>query len=117
MVSWIEANSSWNETLLIVTSDHETGYLWGEGAGRSKAVDSTQIDQIWKPLINNGTNAMPGMEWHSGTHTNSLVPLYAKGNGSETFKQHVTGRDVIYGEYIDNTDIAGVMKKAFGIKQ
>lgn len=30
-VKWIEKNSSWEETTLIVTSDHETGNLWGAG--------------------------------------------------------------------------------------
>ncbi|MGC9328237.1 MAG: alkaline phosphatase, partial [Candidatus Hinthialibacter sp.] len=30
-VSWIEKNSSWDETLLIVTADHECGYLTGIG--------------------------------------------------------------------------------------
>jgi alkaline phosphatase len=117
VVSWIETSSSWEETLLIITSDHETGYLWGEGSGRYKATDFKEIDQIWKPLINNGAKAMPGMEWHSGKHTNSLVPLYAKGEGSERFEQYAIGQDKVRGKYMDNTDIAKVMKAAFGIKQ
>ncbi|MER3328137.1 MAG: alkaline phosphatase, partial [Candidatus Kapaibacterium sp.] len=29
VVKWVETNSNWDETLLIVTSDHETGYLTG----------------------------------------------------------------------------------------
>src|SRR5699024_6999886 len=29
VVDWIETNSSWDETLLVVTADHETGYLGG----------------------------------------------------------------------------------------
>lgn len=115
VVSWIETNSSWDETLLIITSDHETGYLWGEGSGQIEAGDPTGTDRIWKPLINNGAGTMPGMEWHSGTHTNSLVPLYAKGIGSEQFEQYITGRDKVRGEYIDNTDITRVMLKVFGI--
>ena len=31
VVEWVEANSSWDETLLIVTSDHECGGIWGAG--------------------------------------------------------------------------------------
>ena len=27
VVRWIETNSSWDETMLVVTSDHETGYI------------------------------------------------------------------------------------------
>ncbi|MDD9205696.1 alkaline phosphatase, partial [Georgenia sp. 10Sc9-8] len=31
-VEWVEENSSWKETLVIVTADHETGYLEGPDA-------------------------------------------------------------------------------------
>jgi alkaline phosphatase len=31
VIEWVEMNSSWDETLLIVTSDHECGGIWGEG--------------------------------------------------------------------------------------
>ncbi|MBM3494237.1 MAG: alkaline phosphatase, partial [Armatimonadetes bacterium] len=30
---WVRANSSWSDTLVVVTGDHETGYLWGPGSG------------------------------------------------------------------------------------
>ncbi|MBI3117273.1 MAG: alkaline phosphatase, partial [Candidatus Hydrogenedentes bacterium] len=30
-MAWVEQNSSWEDTLLIITADHETGYLWGPG--------------------------------------------------------------------------------------
>ncbi len=33
VVEWVEMNSSWAETILIVTGDHETGYLTGPGSG------------------------------------------------------------------------------------
>jgi alkaline phosphatase len=32
VAAWIEKNSSWDDTLLIVTADHETGYLNGPGS-------------------------------------------------------------------------------------
>ena len=53
---------------------------------------------------------MPGVEWFSGGHTNSLVPFYAKGRGSEIFNDIVKGKDPVYGEYIDNTDIGQIIK-------
>ncbi len=43
---------------VIVTGDHETGYLTGPGS-----------DPAWMPLVNNGAGYLPGMEWHSGDHT------------------------------------------------
>ena len=107
VVSWVEKNNSWEETLVIVTGDHETGYLTGPGSG---------IDRkpVWKPLVNNGKGKVPGMEWHSGGHTNSLLPVYAKGTGSELFRNYIVGEDQVRGEYIDNTTIGKVMLKLFG---
>ncbi|MBN2425935.1 MAG: alkaline phosphatase [Calditrichaceae bacterium] len=106
VVDWVEKNSSWNETLLIVTADHETGYLTGPGSNDSVLAGKGSIEDIWKPLVNNGKGQLPGMEWHSHKHTNSLVPMYAKGPGSAKFSQYIIGNDPVRGKYIDNTSIA-----------
>lgn len=95
VVKWVETNSNWDETLLIVTGDHETGYLTGPGS-----------DPKWQPLVNNGVGKMPGMEWHYGSHTNSLLPLFAKGAGSAYFTSCVQGDDPVRGKYVDNTEVA-----------
>jgi alkaline phosphatase len=29
VVAWIESHDGWNDTLLILTADHESGLLWG----------------------------------------------------------------------------------------
>ncbi len=100
VVNWIEENSSWDETLLIITADHECGYLWGPGSGVE--------EPLWRPLVNNGAGNLPGMAWFSGDHTNSLVPFYAKGAGAEGFFQEIIGRDPRRGPYIDNTAIKRV---------
>jgi alkaline phosphatase len=101
VIAWVEAHSNWDETLLIVTGDHETGYLTGPGS-----------DPEWKPLVNNGQGHMPGMEWHYGSHTNSLVPLFAKGATAPRFTQMIVQRDPIRGPYVDNTSIAKVVFEA-----
>jgi alkaline phosphatase len=101
VISWVEANSNWNETLLIVTGDHETGYLWGPGSGGTPP--------HWNPLADRGANHVPGEWFYSGSHTNSLIPFYAKGSGSEYFTQFATHTDPVRGNYIDNTDIAHVI--------
>ncbi len=103
VIKWIENNGSWDETLLIVTSDHECGYLTGPNSGQKTT------GPVWNPLKNNGKNNMPGIEWHSDEHTNSLVPFYAKGQGARLFKEFMTKHDIIKGPYIDNTDIAKVI--------
>ncbi len=103
---WVEKNSSWDETLIIVTADHETAYLLGPG---SNSEDAKTISEKWKPLKNNGKGKMPGVEWFSGSHTNSLVPFYAKGPGSEEFLKNAKRVDHVYGKFIDNADVGKVL--------
>jgi alkaline phosphatase len=108
-IEWVESNSSWQETLVIVTGDHETGYLNGPGSNPLQGMVTGKPDDIWKPLVNNGKGRQPGMAWYSGGHTNSLIPFYAKGPGSDGFKAFVKGRDPVRGEYIDNADIGKLL--------
>ncbi len=100
VIGWVEKNSGWHETLLIVTGDHETGYLTGPGSGQ------TESGPVWNPLVNNGAGSVPGMEWHSRSHTNSLIPLYAKGQGAALLHYYADRTDPFRGRYIDNTEIA-----------
>jgi alkaline phosphatase len=108
-VEWVEKNSSWDETLIIVTGDHETGYLTGPGSNPESQESGSSVQDIWKPLINNGAGKLPGMEWHTHGHSNSLIPFYAKGFGSEKFHQRIKGTDPVRGKYIDNADIGQVL--------
>ncbi len=107
VVRWVERNSNWNETLVIVTADHETGYLWGPGTGADAAGNGT-----WAPLANNGEDAVPGTQWNSGNHTNSLVPFFAKGPAARDFRAAAGSIDSQRGRYLDNTDIANVLFSA-----
>ena len=129
VVDYLENNTNgnnWGNTLLIVTADHETGYLWGDGTGSFFDVnDNGVFDEgtDYAHVTNNGVGILPGASFHSGSHTNSLVPLFAKGAGSEAFNFCIEGRDpnlkAIYdlddswnGKYIDNTCVYQVMKNA-----
>lgn len=103
---WVTKNSSWDETLIIVTADHETAYLTGPN---SDSEEAETISEKWKPIVNNGKDKMPDVEWHSQGHTNSLVPFYAKGPGSDLFLNRIHGTDPVYGKYIDNTDIGRIL--------
>ncbi|HDR03812.1 MAG TPA: alkaline phosphatase [Candidatus Marinimicrobia bacterium] len=93
---WVEKKSSWKETLLIVTSDHETGFLTGPGE---------PYGENYLPL-GKGKGQTPEMKWGSGSHTNSLVPFFAKGAQAKAFLETATGNDPVWGPYLDNTDIA-----------
>lgn len=104
---WVEENSSWDETLLIVTSNHETGYLSGR---RNSYAD----------VISKGRGVMPEMYWHENTvegyvysgmlwHTNLLVPFFARGAGSEMFREAADEKDPVRGYYLDNTEISRII--------
>jgi alkaline phosphatase len=100
VVHWVQSRSSWNETLVIVTGDHETGFLTGPDSG---------VPGSFSPLVDNGPGQLPGYQYRSGDHTNSLIPFYAKGRGSDRFITQVVAEDPVRGEYIDNTAIARVV--------
>ncbi|KGM13605.1 alkaline phosphatase [Cellulomonas bogoriensis] len=99
VVEWVEESSSWDETLVIVTSDHETGYLAGPGA-----------NPTWTAMSGAAGSVAPH-SWHSGSHTNQIVPLYAKGPGAQALEALATGTDPVRGAYLDNTDVANVLLK------
>ncbi|GMA27367.1 alkaline phosphatase [Arenivirga flava] len=102
VTEWVETESSWEETLVVVTADHETGYLAGGGAG-----------ETWTPITGE-PGEMPDASWHSGNHTNALVPVYAKGAGSEAIAARATNWDLVRGAYLDNTDIGEVFFDLIG---
>lgn len=95
VVDWVKENSNWGETLLIVTGDHETGYLTGPGS-----------NPTWQSLVNNGAGNLPGVQWNSGSHTNSLVPIFAKGDAARFLKGYADQSDPVRGSYVDNTEVA-----------
>lgn len=110
--SWVETNSSWDETLLIVTADHETGFLSGTQTGLTD-------------VISNGKGAMPTMFYQLNTldkkyagmfwHSNQLVPFYAKGAGAELYNGVADQADPKRGSYLDNTEIQAVIRRLYGI--
>jgi len=111
VVAWIEQNGGWEQNLLIVTTDHDNSLPMGPDAQT----------QPFQPVVNNGKGRMPGLSFRpTGNHSNALVPLWAKGAGADLFAQHVKGVDPGYrdhvglndGSYIDNTDVAGVVREA-----
>ncbi len=104
VVDWVDANSNWDETLLILTADHETGKVWGPNSA-SKPFD---------PIVDRGAGKLPGMHHNSGSHTNSLVPVYARGSAAKLLTGQVVGTDPVRGAYIDNTGVFRVIAQAMG---
>lgn len=107
VVAWIESHGGWNDTLLILSADHESGLLWGP--------DSSKV--AFQPLEARGPGKLPGMKYNSNGHANSLVPLYARGPGSRRFAELIRGKDpaaaavwLYSGQYVDDTDVFAVMR-------
>lgn len=91
VINWVETHSSWDETLLIITADHESGFLWG--------------GKPFAPVLDNGQGRLPSMQYNSGDHTNSLVALYAKGSGASLLPEYADEKDPVRGPYIQNVEI------------
>lgn len=92
VIEWIEKYSNWDETLLIVTGDHECGNLWG-GAP-------------FAPVLDHGRGHLPEMQFNSIHHTNVLIPLFAKGCGAELLNIMADEQDPVRGPFIGNSEIA-----------
>jgi len=83
-----------NETLIVVTADHETG---GIALGANGGGDVINWEVLEKGESENKTqSAKCGIGWTTGGHSGAPVPTYAIGKGAEKF----------CGRY-DNTDIKG----------
>jgi alkaline phosphatase len=73
-------------------------------------------------VVNNGAGNLPGAAYNSGSHTNTLVPFFAKGADADLFTAYLTGSDPqmatrygidsAFNSFIDNTDIFKVMEAA-----
>lgn len=100
-IAWVEANSSWDETLLVITADHETGYL----SGPNDKPDFSPLTGV--------QNEAPAHGYYSGGHTNQVVPFFYKGAGSEDITAAVTGTDPVRGDFIDNTTLANLVMDAW----
>jgi len=100
VVNWVTANSNWAETLVIVTGDHETGYLTGPNSG---TIDG---EPVWNPIVNMGKGNLPLVQWNSGNHTNSLIPFFARGAAASIFKAMANEYDPVRGNYLDNIELA-----------
>ena len=108
-VKWVNDSSSWDETLVIVTGDHETGYLVGPNWDGNNIYATYEISDA-------GKGEMPGGQFLSGDHTNMLIPFYVKGAGSEVLGAYADHHDFYRKSYLDNTEIGqGIFKMWKGL--
>ncbi len=112
-IEWVEARSSWEETLVVVLTDHGNGLLMGPEA-----------DAVpFQPVRNNGAGALPGVSWQAAGHTAENTLLRAQGAGARHLSDRATGRDPHLAEvlgfndgaYLENRAIAPALRAAAGI--
>ena len=96
VIEWVETYSNWEETLLIVTGDHGTGYL----TASENSYEDLGVNE------DKGEGFEPDYYFHSSDHTNQLIPVYAKGVNAERLYDYSTGEDIKRGKYLDNTDLS-----------
>ena len=104
------------ETLIVVTADHETG---GVTLGRQKgyvydlsvvkqaekATEDTDVSNYMNDISKDSLSVVAKIGWTTTSHTGGAVPVFAVGAGSGMF----AGRQ-------DNTDIPKKICKALGVE-
>jgi len=107
-----------DETLIVVTADHETGGVTlGRGKGyvydlsvidkatASKSVGGTDVSNYMQDISKDSLSVIANIGWTTTSHTGGAVPVFAVGAGSDMF----AGRQ-------DNTDIPKKICKAMGVE-
>ena len=104
------------ETLIVVTADHETGGVTlGRGKGYAydlsvvkqaeKATEGTDVSNYMNDISKDSLSVVAKIGWTTTSHTGGAVPVFAVGAGSGMF----AGRQ-------DNTDIPKKICKAMGVE-
>lgn len=104
VMQYLEKHNMLNNTLVIVTSDHECGYLWGPPADDFKYTNP----------VNNGKGVLPSAQYYSTDHSNTLVPFFATGPNAEMFYHFADETDSVRGPYLTNSEIAIAIKMLWG---
>ena len=99
--------NNWSNTLVILSADHDHLLL---------GPDSDTVP--FQDLVDKGKGRVPGYKWQNNSHSNNLVPLYARGPGANLFAgcakrrdAHTDGqgRSFGHGAYLDQIEIFAVM--------
>lgn len=106
VLAWVAANGGWQENLLVITADHETGHVGGPAP--ADGVEPGCLASI--PLEPRGKGVLPGLRFHQRSHTNALVPLLAAGPGSGRLEAAVVAVDSVRGPWIGNVAVGALLQ-------
>lgn len=104
--------ATWDNTLLIVTADHDH-LLYGP--------DDATVP--FQPLQDKGAGKTPGNKWFGPNHGTGLVPLYDYGKGAAEIVAlanhndsytNGSGRTFGHGAYLDQPSLGAVLKATAG---
>lgn len=93
-----------DETLIVVTADHETGGITLGGAQNAYKLVWEALDEEWEKTGETNTlgnkeneelNYKGNIGWTTHAHTGSPVPIYAIGKGAERFAGRMDNTDII----------------------
>jgi alkaline phosphatase len=108
--AYLDANTNgnnWSNTLVIVSADHDHLLL---------GPDSDNVP--FQDLKDNGAGKVPGYKWQNNSHSNRLVPVFARGPNANLITgcakrndayTDAQGRRFGRGAYMDQTEIFAVM--------
>ncbi len=115
IIDWVnraDTAATWDNTLLIVTADHDH-LLYGPNGATVP----------FQPLQNLGAGKTPGNRWFGPNHGTGLVPLFAYGKGAAqvvALASHTDaytdaqGRQWGHGQYVDQAELGAVLKLTAG---
>ena len=89
-----------NDTIVIVTADHETGGLVIQGESLNTTLPAEKVTEAEKRALRIERSEMISVAWTDTYHTADRVPFYAYGDFFITMES---------GSIIDNTDIFDIM--------
>ena len=112
--AWVDdpaSSANWENTLVIVTADHDHLLLGPDAA-----------TVPFQAVEGRGAGVLPGHSWWSGTHSNQLVPIYARGAGSallmaqadEMDQAIMDGRATGRGAYLTQPEMGQVLIELIG---
>lgn len=111
VIEYLDAGTnghSWEDTLVIVTADHD------------HLIYGPESDKVaFQELKDNGAGTMPGYRWLSNSHSNNLVPLFARGPGSaklieladEMDAVTIDGRQLGRGAHLHQAEMGQLLKR------
>lgn len=110
-------NITWNNTLLIVTSDHSNSYMRiKKSLGKGDLPPQKPVSQDAYGGVYDSGSYSGYVTYGTKEHTNELVTVYARGAGVDLFRKY-EGAWYPGTNIIDNTHIYNVMAEAAGVRR